>query len=81
MNLGATGLDRFDSRLGSIDTRCTCHRVPPCSGAPRFRLCGPLRSSLASGPGQISVVPGALQSSTEPVWGTPELSDPSNCEI
>eukprot|EP00969_Alexandrium_andersonii_P256320 11331878-Alexandrium_andersonii.AAC.1 len=32
-NLGATRFDRFDSLLGSVGTRCTCHRVPPCKAA------------------------------------------------
>eukprot|EP00969_Alexandrium_andersonii_P163139 7212726-Alexandrium_andersonii.AAC.1 len=26
---GATRSDRFDSLVGSIGTRCACHRVPP----------------------------------------------------
>eukprot|EP00969_Alexandrium_andersonii_P210362 9292731-Alexandrium_andersonii.AAC.1 len=30
VNAGATRFDRFDSLPGSIGTRCTCHRVPPC---------------------------------------------------
>eukprot|EP00969_Alexandrium_andersonii_P197620 8730373-Alexandrium_andersonii.AAC.1 len=30
ISIGATRFDRFDSLLGSIDTRCRCHRVPPC---------------------------------------------------
>eukprot|EP00969_Alexandrium_andersonii_P277202 12253093-Alexandrium_andersonii.AAC.1 len=28
---GSTRFDRFDSLLGSIDTRCARHRVPPWS--------------------------------------------------
>eukprot|EP00969_Alexandrium_andersonii_P071948 3175236-Alexandrium_andersonii.AAC.1 len=30
MNAGVARFDRFDSLLGSIGTRCTCHRAPPC---------------------------------------------------
>eukprot|EP00969_Alexandrium_andersonii_P269132 11895177-Alexandrium_andersonii.AAC.1 len=30
ISAGAARLDRFDSLLGSIGTRCMCHRVPPC---------------------------------------------------
>eukprot|EP00969_Alexandrium_andersonii_P157781 6973022-Alexandrium_andersonii.AAC.1 len=33
INVGAARFDRFDSLLGSIGTRCTCHRVPPWENA------------------------------------------------
>eukprot|EP00969_Alexandrium_andersonii_P150638 6661355-Alexandrium_andersonii.AAC.1 len=34
IHVGATRFDRLDSLLGSIRTRCTCHRVPPRVGEP-----------------------------------------------
>eukprot|EP00969_Alexandrium_andersonii_P228820 10106290-Alexandrium_andersonii.AAC.1 len=30
-NTCATRFDRFDSLLGSIGTRCMCHRASPCN--------------------------------------------------